>query len=213
MGLSDIPSVANGTLLGNGSVENITQQTLAQTANVLFSSVFTKIVWAFVILIISLVLGKIAEKFIQRLLAEFKINEATEKFIKIPVKLDELIAGIVSKVIYIIGIILALNALSLTGIILNTIAIVVMILVIILIFLGLKDFIPNSFAGLILHAKRSIHEGDYVCVDRICGTVRSFELLQTRLETKNGDMIYIPNVYFFSRKIKITYKEHRKKSK
>ena len=210
MGLSNIPGIANGSVPINGSIENITQKALEQTAGVLFSSVFTRIVWAFVILLISLILGKIAEKALYRFLAEFDINAAAEKFLHMPMKLDALIAGLVGYVIYIFGIILALNTLSLTGIALNTIAIIVMILVIVLVFLGLKDFIPNSIAGLIMHAKRSFREGDFVSIGKISGTVRAFELLQTRIEAKNKDIIHIPNSFFFTQNIKVVYKQHRK---
>lgn len=212
MGLSNIPEIANGSVPLNGSVENLTQQALAQTADALFSSVFTRVVWAFVILLVGLVLGKIIEKITYRILSAFEINEATEKLFRIPIKLDALISGILGKASYIIAILLALNTLNLTGIALNTISTIVMILVIILVFLGLKDFVPNSFAGLILHAKRSFREGDYVCVDRVCGTVTEFGFLETVLKAKNGDIIHIPNVYFFSKKVKVENKQ-RKKSK
>ena len=51
----------------------------------------------------------------------------------------------------------------------------------------------NMFAGLFIHQKRFIKEGDILKVDNTEGKVVHINLVETKIETKQGDIIYIPN--------------------
>ncbi len=191
----------NDTVTTNTTVENVTQAALEHTADILFSSVFTRIVWAFVILILALVIGKIFERFCARILRELELNTAVQRISGFPIKMDEMIAGTLGKIIYIIGIVLALNQLGLTSVIFNAIAIGIMVLVIVLVILGIKDFFPNMIAGVLLSAKKLVRKGDYVCVEKTCGTITEITLLDTHIVTKGGDNVHIPNSYFLRQKV------------
>ena len=59
--------------------------------------------------------------------------------------------------------------------------------------LSIKDFMPNMFAGFFIHQKRFIKEGDIIKVDNIKGKIVHVNLVETTIETKQGDIIYIPN--------------------
>ena len=68
-----------------------------------------------------------------------------------------------------------------------------MVVVVISILLAIKDFIPNVIAGLVIHLSDHIRVGDKVTVNDIEGKVMAVNALETRLETKRGDTIYVPN--------------------
>ena len=59
--------------------------------------------------------------------------------------------------------------------------------------LAVKDFIPNFVAGLTLYQKRNIKPGEKILVNNIEGEILNISLLETKVRTRNGDIVYIPN--------------------
>jgi small-conductance mechanosensitive channel len=59
--------------------------------------------------------------------------------------------------------------------------------------LSIKDFMPNLVSGLILHQKRNIRPGEKIIVNNIEGEVINVTIIETKLRTKNGEIVYIPN--------------------
>jgi small-conductance mechanosensitive channel len=69
----------------------------------------------------------------------------------------------------------------------------VLIIIVISILLGIKDFIPNFLAGLQIYRKEMVGEGDFIRVRGTEGEVTSLDITEITLKTAKGDMIYIPN--------------------
>ena len=159
----------------------------------ILSSVFTKLVVAVIIVLIGLVLGKILGKFVQKALHEIELNKIIKKAAGIKASVEEIISTSLSYFIYFIFIVMALNQLGITTVVLHMISGVILIIIIISILLSIKDFMPNMFAGLFIHQKRFIKEGDILKVDNTEGKVVHINLVETKIETKHGDIIYIPN--------------------
>jgi len=107
--------------------------------------------------------------------------------------MERAIGKAIAYFIYFIAIIIALNQIGLTTTILYMISAAVLIIIVISIALGVKDFIPNILAGIHLHRKDIIKEGDKIKVKGTEGKVISVELTETKLKTKKGDIIIIPN--------------------
>jgi len=159
----------------------------------LLSGIFTKLVVAVIIVLIGLVLGKILGKFIQKALHEVELNKILRKAAGIKVSVEEIISAFITYFIYFIFIVMALNQLGLTTVVLHMISGAILIIIIISILLSIKDFMPNMFAGFFIHQKRFINEGDILKVDSTEGKVVHINLVETKIETKQGDIIYIPN--------------------
>jgi len=159
----------------------------------ILSSVFTKLVVAVIIVLIGLVLGKILGKFVQKALHEIELNKIIKKAAGIKASVEEIISTSLSYFIYFIFIVMALNQLGITTVVLHMISGAILIIIIISILLSIKDFMPNMFAGLFIHQKRFIKEGDILKVDNTEGKVVHINLVETKIETKHGDIIYIPN--------------------
>ena len=159
----------------------------------LFSAIFTKLVVAVIIVLIGLVLGKILGKFIQKALHEIELNRIIKKAAGIKVSAEEVISAFITYFIYFIFIVMALNQLGITTVVLHMISGAILIIIIISIMLSIKDFMPNMFAGFFIHQKRFIKEGDIIRVDNTEGKVVHINLVETKIETKQGDIIYIPN--------------------
>ncbi len=159
----------------------------------LLSGIFTKLVVAVIIVLIGLIAGKLLGKFIHKLLHEVELNKILRKAAGVKVSAEEMISTFITYFIYFIFIVMALNQLGLTTVVLHMISGAILIIIIISILLSIKDFMPNMFAGLFIHQKRFIKEGDIIKVDNTEGKVVHINLVETKIETKHGDIIYIPN--------------------
>jgi small conductance mechanosensitive channel len=86
-----------------------------------------------------------------------------------------------------------------------------MILIILSTFLGIKDFIPNAVAGFFIQHKKELKVGQKIKIKGMQGTITEITLLETKIETKTGDVIFIPNSVLS--KTEVTYVKAGKKEK
>ena len=105
---------------------------------------------------------------------------------------------------------MALNPVALTTTMFIIIFKAIVVLLVISIILSIKDFIPNFISGLIIRQKNFIEEGDIIQVKNIQGKVIYIDLLETQIENKHKDIIYVPNSILTKHEI-INYKVDKKK--
>jgi small conductance mechanosensitive channel len=159
----------------------------------LFSDLLNRIVVALIIILIGVILGKVLSRIIHKMLKEVKLNKIIKDASGIKVSFEEIISHFVLYFIYFVSIVMALRHIGIATDILNIISAVVIILIGVFILMSVKDFIPNIISGIILHQKATIQEGDIIVFNNITGKVVSLTLLETKLQTKSGDLIIIPN--------------------
>ena len=167
----------------------------------LLSGVFTKMVVAVIILLIGLVVGKIIGKIVKRLLHSIEFNQVVKRATGIKISLEEGISVFVTYFIYFLFIIMALNHLGLTTVVLHMISGAILIIIIISILLSIKDFMPNMFSGLFIHRKRFINKGDVIRVENTEGEVVHINLVETKIKTDKGDIVYLPNSFLTKNKV------------
>lgn len=156
--------------------------------------VINRVLVALIVLLIGLILGRVAGRLVQKCFQELSLNSIFRKTTGINTSIEDIIGYGVRYTIYLLFVIIALNQLGLTSPVLVLLSGAVLVIVIILIFLGIKDFIPNFISGLMLHRRGFITEGDLIQVSGMEGNVIGTTLLETRIKTKKGDIIAIPNV-------------------
>ncbi len=66
---------------------------------------------------------------------------------------------------------------------------------------AMKEFIPNTAAGLYITRRSIIKEGDDIFVDEFKGKVQKIDLLSTTLITEDNRIVIIPNSIITRRKI------------
>jgi small conductance mechanosensitive channel len=167
----------------------------------LLSGLFTKMVVAVIILLIGFVIGKILGKIVKNLLHSIEFNQIIKRATGIRISLEEGISVFVTYFIYFLFIIMALNQLGLTTVVLHMISGAILIIIIISILLSIKDFMPNMFSGLFIHRKRFINVGDVIKVENTEGKVVHINLVETKIETDKGDIIYFPNSLLTKNKV------------
>jgi len=175
-----------------GIIENI---------NELLMPFYTRISVAIFLVIFGLILGKILGRVVKKVLAEIKLDKLIKSMTGISFRMESIFSSIVTYFIYFIFVIWALEKVGLGSIVLNILAGGVVIIVIISLLLGIKDFLPNAVAGLFLNIKGIVNEDDWIKSDNIEGKVIKVELIDTILETKKKDIIFIPNSVLVRSKI------------
>ena len=161
--------------------------------NSLLSRFITRFIIAVVILLVGFVVGRISGRFVQRFLHEIELDVIMRKATGIKISLEEVIGHLTSYFLYFIFIVIALEKIGIGAIAFNLLAAGVIIIIVLSIFLAIKDFVPNLLAGIFLHRKGFLNEGDTIRVGGTQGKIVHINLVETRIQTKNGDVIYIPN--------------------
>ncbi len=156
------------------------------------SGVITDIIISLIILFVGMILGRIVGRFTQKGLHELELNKLL-KAARISINLEDLISKFLTYFIYFVAIIMALKNLGIATDILNIFAIAVMVIIVISIFLGIKDFIPNALSGITIYRKEFLKKGDTIKVKGLQGTITEITLVETKIETKGKDIISIPN--------------------
>ena len=159
----------------------------------LFANLYLDILAAVIILLVGFVLAKLFGKIVQKVLHEIEVDSILLKATQIDVKFEGWAGTFVTYFVYFITIIMALNQLNITTTVLQMLSGAVIIIFIISIVLAIKDFVPNTFAGFYIYRNKFIEEGETIRVKGIEGKVIHINLVETKIETKDGDVVYIPN--------------------
>lgn len=162
--------------------------------------IYSSIIISVIILLIGLIIGKVVGRLSFKLLSEIELNKIFKLATGMNVKLDNIVSSAISYFIYFVFAMWALENIGLSSVILNIIAGGIILLILIAIVLGIKDFFPNVIAGLFLHGKRIVKEGEHVEIDNINGKVVHIGLVETELLSTDGDRVYVPNSIFLRSK-------------
>ena len=148
---------------------------------------------AVVVLFVGFIIGKLGGRLVYKFLHSFDVNENLRKLTGVKVQLEEISEIFTTYFIYFVTIVTVLQQIGIATTILHMIAAGVLIIIILSTFLGVKDFIPNAIAGFFVHKKKLVRVGEVIKVKGMQGKVVSISLVETKMETKGGDVIFIPN--------------------
>jgi small-conductance mechanosensitive channel len=168
----------------------------------LVTKVFTKWILALIIILIGLILGKLVHKILNKVLRKLELNKLISKTTGLNSTMEESISVFVEYFIYFITFIIALDQLNITTTILNFISGAVIAFILISSLIAIKDFFPNFIAGIYIINKSGIKVGDFIGLNSIKGKIKEITLIETRVETKEKEIVYIPNSNFLKHKWK-----------
>lgn len=157
------------------------------------SDLTLNLIAAIVILLVGLVVGRFLGNLTRKVLHELELDRLLKEQTRFKIPLEQFLASLVKFIVYFIVVILALEQVGLQTAVLNIILVIILLILMVFIILSIKDFIPNLVAGLFLHQKRNIKAGERIEVKNIEGEVLNISLIETKIRTRNGDIVYIPN--------------------
>lgn len=155
--------------------------------------VFSDMLLALIIILAGFILGRLLGKLLQRVLGELSLSKMIAQATGFHLGVEQFFGKVLSYAIYFIAIVMALDQLGLKTYIINIISAGFLIIIILSVFLSIKDFVPNIMAGLFLLRKRKLKEGTMIRFQNIEGKVLQVSLVETKVQARNKDTIYIPN--------------------
>lgn len=158
-----------------------------------FKGLYTQITAAAIALLFGILLGKLIGKLVLRFLHELEVNRLVKQLTRTSFPLEEFISSGLTYLTYFAFVTLSLEMLGLNPQVFNLIAAGIIAVVVISILLAVKDIIPNAIAGIFIHLSNHIREGDSITVKDITGKVEQVGMVETKLKTRVGDTIYVPN--------------------
>lgn len=165
---------------------------ILQDLRTYFGPAVNNIITAVIILLIGFIIAKLAGRLVQRVLHEAELDSLL-KSAGAKVSFEIALARIAEYFVYFVTIIFALNQLGIAAFVLYILVIAAILVLIVSVFLGLKDFIPNFMAGWYIYRKGLIKEKQNIRINGVSGRVVKLSLLDVRIKTKKGDLIYMPN--------------------
>lgn len=157
-----------------------------------FNTLYTKIIAAMLILLIGFIIGRLIGKTLLKIFSNLEINSML-KSLGMKIDAEKKISSLTEYFIYFVTVIIFLNNLGVTTTIIYILAGAVAIVFIIYSILAMKDFIPNMFAGFYINKHRMIRKGSFVRIGSVEGRVVDINLIETKIRTKEKDIVYIPN--------------------
>lgn len=166
----------------------------------LFSSLLNKALIAAIIILVGFVVGRLLGRLVKQLLHEVGLDSLT-RTAGIKISVEGLIGAITTYSIYFIAVVMALDELGLNTLVFSLLAGGIIAIVLVSTLLAVKDFIPNLFAGFFLHRRSMLREGDWIKVDDLDCKVVKMDVVEAKLETRKGDVIFMPNSLLMKKKI------------
>ena len=185
-----------------------------QDAFVLLKEVVLKIVNRFiiaaVILLTGFIMGRIAFNLSKRILSEIKLDILVRSYTGIKLSMEETISNIIKYSIYFVALLFSVSQLGIENLTFNAIATGVLILIIISVILAVRDFFPNMLAGFFIRGNRDFKHGNLVRTENAMGRLVSVDLVETKIEMKSGEFIYLPNSFVLRGIVRVKRKREKK---
>jgi len=164
---------------------------------------YSNIIIAVTILLVGFVVAKLVSKLIDKILSELNLNKTLAKITKAEISFVEMISTIVYLVIIIFSVFFALKQVNLTNAVLSVTIIGAAVLILLSLIVSLIDVFPNLTSGILLHRKRLLRKGDEIVFRGTQGRISELSLLDTKIVTREDNIIIIPNSAFSKEEIKI----------
>lgn len=165
-----------------------------------------KIITSLIIILAGFALGILIDKALLRLFKELQLNQLIGR-IFIAVNLERWLSTFSSYFIYLGTIIIFLNYLDIELAALYLILGGIFLLLLLTFIVWLKDILPNYSGWLLLKEKGNLAMGSFLEIgetDGVSGTIEKTGWLETKIKTKKGDILYIPNSLFLNSKFTIS---------
>lgn len=167
----------------------------------MFRPVMTQIVVALLILLVGFIIGRLLGKITGKLLRELEINKTFANAVGLNISIEQAISAGVSYIIYAIVIIMSLNHLGLIVYFIDLLLIIAVSMIVLSVFLGIKDFVPNIIAGFLIRRKQIVKKGDRISFHSMEGEITQANILEIKMNTKQGDVIFIPSSLLIKEKL------------
>ncbi len=178
----------------------------------LLNQITNKYLIALIILLVGITIGKLVSRLVEFLLRKIGLNKTINKLTGHELLLEEMISTFIEYTFYFIALVLALQKLNIINNILLWLSIGVVLILLIALFLSLRDAVVNFTSGAIIRSKKILKKKEHVIIDDVEGIVLKVDLLDTLLKNikeDQGEIIRIPNSRVLKARIKKIIKSEK----
>lgn len=175
-----------------------------------FTPFLDKFVIFFLIIFIGFLVGKILGRLIKKILADIKTDEFCRNHLNIKFSIERTLASLIASIIYIASVLFALDAIGFTAALVEILLLIVIVAILLSLLFAIKETFQN--AGARFMWKQALKPGAYIRMEETEGEIKAINLLDTVIETRNGDTIIVPNGLFLNRTVKILKRKPAKKN-
>jgi small conductance mechanosensitive channel len=170
--------------------------------NAQLQGLLLNIIIAILIVLAGFIVGKLVSRLVRRALHEAEIDNILSRT-GAKITLEKKLSATLEYAIYAAAIIIAVDRLGIATTMLQIVLFGMIMLILLVAFVSLKDFIPNAAAGFFVFKKKLLHKGDIIEVHGIKGKIENIGLVETEIRTGNNEKVYIPNSTFLRSELKI----------
>ncbi|MAG20512.1 hypothetical protein CL618_03715 [archaeon] len=152
------------------------------------NDIVLRIIVFIIIILLGLVVSKVITNLIRKGVKEFELGKVFKKA-EIKYHPERFLPSLAKYIIYLLTIIIALNAVGITKIVLYVIIIILILSIIGYVLVSMRDLISNWLAGF--KVKKKYKVGDSLKYKKITGKVVHMNLVELQIQTKK-ELIYIP---------------------
>jgi len=156
-----------------------------------YSLTTVNIISSFLILVLGWFLATIFSNILKKVIKNIGLNKAFEKHLKFT--LEHNLSSIVKYALIAVAFVLALRRLGIPARVFYWTLGVIIVLTLIFTLLALKDLIPNFLSWIYITKTQKIKRGDTFSVKGVQGNVLRVNVLETKVRTEKGEIIFIPN--------------------
>lgn len=152
------------------------------------NDILTKIIIFIIIILLGLIISKVVSNLFRKLIKEFEVTKVLKKA-DIKFNPNNFIPSLSKYLIYLVTIIIALNAVGITKIVIRIIVSFSLSVLIIYILISIRDLIPNWCYGF--KVKRKYKIGDKIKYKNIEGKIIYMNSVELQIQAKK-EIVYIP---------------------
>ncbi|MCX8147206.1 MAG: mechanosensitive ion channel [Candidatus Woesearchaeota archaeon] len=178
----------------------------------IFEGIYIKVLLAILVFFIGLIIGRIVTKVLHKFLHDVGLNGVLKRVVGKEYDIEKRLSLVAEYSVYLLTAIIVLNQLGVTKVIVYILFSAAVVVIIISSLLTMKDFLPNAIAGLHIYRKKIIKKGNMIDINGIKGRVIGISLVETKIKTKEGNIVYAPNLVITKAHIKKDKKKKKKKN-
>lgn len=152
------------------------------------NDIVLRIIIFIIIILLGLIVSKVVNNLVRKLIKEIELYKIFKKA-DIKFNPNKFLPSLSKYIVYLLTIIIALNAVGITKIVLWVISILLFLIIVFYIIVSIKDLIPNCYYGFRIKKKYKV--GDNLRYKNIRGKVIYMNLVELQVKT-NKEVVYIP---------------------
>jgi len=168
-----------------------------------YSSLFVRVLGFFLLITLGLTLGHILSNVLYKILHDMEVDKILKKQLHLRFSLEKHLSSFLKYLVYGFALIVGLTQLGVPARVLWIFFFAVLVLIVLFLLFAFKDWIPSVLSGVYILHTQKIKRGETIRTEGFTGKVVKVNLLETKFQVKNKEMIFVPNSLLMKQEIEV----------